>query len=59
MKFGQVKQYNKRNIFLKRHAENETERLVPNLLFLRKPLCEEKKNVICVLPLFTNQAFTS
>ena len=43
MKFGQVTQYNKRNIFLKRHAENETERLVPNVLFLRKPLCEEKK----------------
>ena len=43
MKFGQVTQYNKRNIFLKRHAENETERLVPNFLFLRKPLCEEKK----------------
>ena len=59
MKFGQVTQYNKRNIFLKRHAENETERLVPNFLFLRKPYVKKKKCVICVLPLFTNQAFTS
>ena len=35
MKFGQLIEYNKRNIFLKNYAENEARRLVPNLfLFL-------------------------
>ena len=34
-------QYNKRNIFFKNHEENETEKLVPDiLLFLKKALYE-------------------
>ena len=38
MKFGQVIEYNKRNVFFfKSHAENETVILVPDLfLFFRK-----------------------
>ena len=37
MKFGQLIQYNKRNIFFKNFAENEAGRLVPGLLlFLKK-----------------------
>ena len=32
MKFGQLIEYNKRNIFFKNYAENETSRLVPDLL---------------------------
>ena len=42
MKFGQVIEYNKREVFL-HHAENEAWRLVPDLfLFLKKPLHEIK-----------------
>ena len=42
LKFGQVKEYNKRNIFFfNNHAENEAERLAPDLfLFFRKVLFE-------------------
>ena len=42
MEFGQLKEYDKRNIFLKKsHAENEAGRLVPNLfLFFKKALYE-------------------
>ena len=37
MKFGQVIDYNKRNIFLQNYAENEARRLVPDLfLFFEK-----------------------
>ena len=37
MKFGQLIEYNKRNIFLQNYAENEAGRLVPDLfLFLEK-----------------------
>ena len=37
MKLGQLIEYNKRNNFLKNYAENEVERLVPDLfLFLEK-----------------------
>ena len=37
MKLGQLIEYNKRNNFLKIYAENEVERLVPDLfLFLEK-----------------------
>ena len=37
MKLGQLIVYNKRNNFLKNYAENEVERLVPDLfLFLEK-----------------------
>ena len=32
MKFGQLIEYNKRNIFFKNYAENEASRLVPDLL---------------------------
>ena len=40
MKFGQVIEYNKRNTFLQNHAENEAERLVPDMfLFFKKDLC--------------------
>ena len=31
MKFGQLIKYNKRNILLQNHAENEAGRLVPDL----------------------------
>ena len=31
MKFGQLIEYNKRNVFIKNYAENETGRLVPGL----------------------------
>ena len=45
MKFGHVINYNKRNIFLQKHAENEAGRLVPDLfLFLKKALCEVKSS---------------
>ena len=33
MKFGQVMEDNKRNIFLYDHAQNEPEKLVPDLFF--------------------------
>ena len=37
MKFGQLLKYNMRNSFLQDHAENETQRLVPDpFLFFKK-----------------------
>ena len=43
MKFGQLIQYNKRNIFFKNYAENEEGRLVPDLfLFFEKVSYEVK-----------------
>ena len=36
MKFGQLIEYNMRNIFLKNYTENEIGRLVPDLFFLKK-----------------------
>ena len=46
MKSGQLKQYNK-IFFFKNHAENETERLVPDLfLFFKKALYEAIVNVL-------------
>ena len=37
MKFGQLIEYNKRNIFLQNYAENNARRLVPDLfLFFKK-----------------------
>ena len=36
MKFGQLIEYNKINIFFKNHAENELGRLVSDLLFLKR-----------------------
>ena len=39
MKFGQLIEYNVRNVFLKDHTENDTVRLVPDLfLFFKKAL---------------------
>ena len=40
LKYGQVKEYNKKNIFLDTHAKNEAGRLVPDLLFVKKALFE-------------------
>ena len=43
MKFCQLIEYNKRNIFLKNYAENEAGRLVPDLfLFFQKAEYEVK-----------------
>ena len=43
MTFGQLIEYNKRNIFSKNHAENETGRVVPVLLlFFKKVLYDVK-----------------
>ena len=43
MKFGQLIEYNKRNIFLQKSCKNEAGRLVPDLfLFLKKALYEVK-----------------
>ena len=43
MKFGQIIEYNKRNISLKSHAKIKAERLVPDLLlFFKKALYEVK-----------------
>ena len=36
MKFCQLKEYNKRNIFLQNHAENETRRLISDLFVFQK-----------------------
>ena len=38
MKFGQVIEHNKRNIFLQNHGENAAERLVPDLFLFYKGL---------------------
>ena len=48
MKFGQLIQNDKRNIFfIKIHAENEAGRLVPDLfLFFKKALYELKVSVL-------------
>ena len=41
MKFGQLIEYDKRNICFKSHAENEAGRLVPDLvLFFKKAFYE-------------------
>ena len=43
MKFGQLIEYNQRNIFIQNHAQNEAGRLVPDLsLFFRKALYQLK-----------------
>ena len=36
MKFGEVIKYNKRNIYLQKHAKNDTGRLDPDLFLLFK-----------------------
>ena len=38
MKFGQLIEHPKKNIFLKNYAENEAGKLVPDLLFFKKVL---------------------
>ena len=43
MKFGQLTEYNKRNICLKNHAENESEKLAPDPFFLKKNALYEVK----------------
>ena len=43
MKFDLVIEYNKGNIFFKKHAENETERLIPDLFFFFKKALDEVK----------------
>ena len=42
MEFGQVIDNNKRNSFFKNQAENETGKLVPDLLVFKKALYEVK-----------------
>ena len=42
MKFGQVIEYNKKNIFFKNHADNKAGRLVPDLLLFESTSCEVK-----------------
>ena len=43
MKFGQAIEYNKRNSFFQNHAENRTDKLVPDFfLFFKKPSYEVK-----------------
>ena len=47
VKFGQVIEYNKRNIFIKNHAQNEAGGLVPDLfLCFKKVLYEVKESVL-------------
>ena len=51
IKFGQLIEYNERNICLKNHAENEAGRLVPGFLFFKKALY--KVNATGLQPGFT------
>ena len=43
MKFGHLIEYNKRNIFLNNHAENEAGRVAPDLFFFFKKALHEVK----------------
>ena len=49
MKISQLIEYNKRNIFFKIHAENETGRLLPDLFLLLKIFYLKSKQVVCSL----------
>ena len=49
MKFCQLMEYKKRNIFFKKHAKNEARRLVPDLLLFFKNALRELKEVVCSL----------
>ena len=49
MEFGQVMEYNKRNFFFENHPENETERLVPDLLLFKKALYEVKASALSLV----------
>ena len=42
MKFGQLIEYSKLNIFFESHAGNEPASIVPDLLFFKKALNEVK-----------------
>ena len=43
MKFGQLEEYNQRNIFIQKYAQNEAGRLVPDLfLVFQKALYQVK-----------------
>ena len=45
MKFGQLKEYSRRNVSVRTHVENVTGRLFPNLfLYFQKALNEVKAN---------------
>ena len=47
LKFGQLIEYNKRNIFKKNHAENKAKRLVSDLiLFFKKALYKVKTSFL-------------
>ena len=49
MKLGQLIEYNKKNVFVKNHAENEAGRLTPSFfLFLNKALYEIKTSFLKV-----------
>ena len=53
MNLGQLIEYKKRNIFLQKHAENETGRLDPDLLLLfNKALYKIKKEVCCLVLIY-------
>ena len=45
MKFGQLIEYNKRNIFLQSHADDDARRLVPDLFLVSKKALYEVKLV--------------
>ena len=49
MKSGQLTEHQKKNIFFKNHAENETERLVPDLFIFSEKLYLRLKQVVCSL----------
>ena len=47
MKFGQLIEYDRRNIFSKNYAENEAGRVVPDLLIFLKKLNMRWKQLAC------------
>ena len=50
MKFGQLIECNKRNVFLQKKAENDAERLVPDFFFVfEKSVIWGKKQTVCSL----------
>ena len=49
MKSGQLTEHQKKNIFFKNHAENETERLVPDLFIFSEKLYLRLKQVVSSL----------
>ena len=49
MKFGKLIEYNVRNTFFKKYAENETGRLVPDLFYSLKKIYISSKQVVDTL----------